>query len=119
MENLTPWKPGQSGNPGGRPKRDVAAEIAQAIFERDPEAIERVFAAELRKGNYRVFAALADRAYGKNRIRVSTSQRATVDPLKRTSALNWRSLFPKVRANERQAGESQTLEAGTEWKPGR
>jgi hypothetical protein len=31
--NLKPWKPGQSGNPGGRPKRDLAAEIARAIFE--------------------------------------------------------------------------------------
>lgn len=66
-ENLKPWKPGQSGNPGGRPKRDLAAEIARAIFERDAEAIERVFATELRKGNSRVFTALADRAYGKPR----------------------------------------------------
>ena len=65
VANLKPWKPGQSGNPGGRPKRDLAAEIARAIFERDPEAIERVLAKELRKGNYRVFTALADRAYGK------------------------------------------------------
>ena len=66
-ENLRPWKPGQSGNPGGRPKRDIAAEIARAIFERDTEAIERVFATELKKGNSRVFTALADRAYGKPR----------------------------------------------------
>lgn len=66
-ENLKPWKPGQSGNPGGRPKRDLAAEIARAIFERDAEAIERAFTAELRKGNPRVFTALADRAYGKPR----------------------------------------------------
>ena len=64
-ENLKPWKPGQSGNPGGRPKRDVAAEIARAIFERDAEAIERMFAVELQKGNYKVFTALADRAYGR------------------------------------------------------
>jgi hypothetical protein len=40
IANLKPWKPGQSGNPGGRPKRDLAAEIARSIFERDPEAIE-------------------------------------------------------------------------------
>ena len=49
IENLRPWKPGQSGNPGGRPKRDLATEIAQAIFERDAEVIDRVFTAELRK----------------------------------------------------------------------
>ncbi len=72
-ENLRPWKPGQSGNPGGRPKRDLAAEIARAIFERDPDAIERAFAAELRKGNSKVFTALADRAYGKPRQSIDFS----------------------------------------------
>ena len=69
-KNLRPWKPGQSGNPGGRPKRDLAAEIARAIFEQDSEAITRTFAAELKKGNARVFAALADRAYGKPRQQI-------------------------------------------------
>ncbi len=69
-ENLKPWKPGQSGNPGGRPKRDLAAEIARAIFEQDSEAITRAFAAELKKGNAKVFAALADRAYGKPRQQI-------------------------------------------------
>jgi hypothetical protein len=27
------WKPGQSGNPSGRPKHDLVAEIATACFE--------------------------------------------------------------------------------------
>jgi len=70
VENLKPWKPGQSGNPGGRPKRDIAAEIARAIFERDPEAIERAFAAALKKGDAKVFRVLADRAYGKPRQQI-------------------------------------------------
>ncbi len=78
--NLKPWKPGQSGNPGGRPKRDMAAEIARAIFERDAEAIERVFAAALRKGDTAVFRALADRAYGKPRQQVEHTGEAG-DPL--------------------------------------
>ena len=65
IENLRPWKPGQSGNPGGRPKRDIAAEIARAVFEREAEAIERAFTMELLKGDCRLFKALADRAYGK------------------------------------------------------
>jgi hypothetical protein len=68
--NLRPWKPGQSGNPGGRPKHDLAAEIARAIFEQDSEAINRAFAAELKKGNAKVFTALADRAYGKPRQQI-------------------------------------------------
>jgi CO/xanthine dehydrogenase Mo-binding subunit len=68
--NLKPWKPGQSGNPGGRPKRDLAAEIARAIFEENSEAITSALAAELKKGNAKVFAALADRAYGKPRQQI-------------------------------------------------
>lgn len=39
LENLRPWKPGQSGNPGGRPsrsKRITEALIAQ-IEERDAD----------------------------------------------------------------------------------
>ena len=69
-DNLKPWKPGQSGNPGGRPKRDLAAEIARAIFEQDSEAITRAFAAGLKKGNAKLFTALADRAYGKPRQQI-------------------------------------------------
>jgi hypothetical protein len=69
-ENLKSWKPGQSGNPGGRPKHDLAAEIARAIFEQEPEVITRALAAELKKGNAKVFAALADRAYGKPRQQI-------------------------------------------------
>ena len=65
VENLKPWKPGESGNPGGRPKRDIASEIAQAIFEQDAEEILAVFSKALKKGDSRVFTALADRAYGK------------------------------------------------------
>lgn len=70
IENLKPWKPGQSGNPGGRPKRDMASEIARAIFEQNAGAIERAFAAALKKGDAKVFRALADRAYGKPRQQI-------------------------------------------------
>ncbi len=35
------FNPGQNGNPGGRPQRDIAANIARAIFEKNPELIER------------------------------------------------------------------------------
>jgi hypothetical protein len=54
-----------SGNPGGRPKRDLASEIAQAVFENNPEAIYQGMVRLLKKGNPRAFAVLADRAYGK------------------------------------------------------
>ncbi len=40
---------GRSRNPGGRPQRDIAAEIARAIFEKNPELIER-YSRRLRRG---------------------------------------------------------------------
>ena len=64
-KNLKSWKPGQSGNPGGRPKRDVAALIAQKVFEENPEAIEKAMLKALKKGSPKVFAVLADRGFGK------------------------------------------------------
>ena len=65
IQNLKPWKPGQSGNPGGRPRHDVASEIARAVFEGNEEAIYRAMCKALLKGTPKVFLALAERAYGK------------------------------------------------------
>lgn len=62
---VAPWKPGQSGNPGGRPKNDVAQEIAQAIFTKNPELIYQAFSKMLGKGNAYAFQVLSDRAFGK------------------------------------------------------
>ena len=59
------FKPGQSGNPGGRPKVDVASEIARALFENDAEAIYAAFQKVLRKGSPYGFQVLADRAFGR------------------------------------------------------
>ena len=72
----TRWKPGHSGNPGGRPKRDVASEIAQAIFEENPEAIYRAMLKTLKRGNPKVFSVLADRGFGKLKetIELSTNE---------------------------------------------
>jgi hypothetical protein len=66
---LKPWKPGQTGNPAGKngwqERRDLAAEIARAIFENDGEAIYAAFAKMLRKGSPYAFQVLSDRAFGK------------------------------------------------------
>lgn len=64
---IAPWKwqKGQSGNPGGRPKDDVAKQIAQAVFEQNPEAIYAAMSKALTKGNAYVFKELAERAFGK------------------------------------------------------
>jgi hypothetical protein len=63
--NLKMWKPGESGNPNGRPKNDLAKEIAQAIFENDGAQIYQSFGKALRAGNAYVFDVLANRAFGK------------------------------------------------------
>ena len=60
-----PWPKGVSGNPGGRPKRDLAAEIARAIFEKNPKAIEDAMLRALRRGDANTFRVLAERGFGK------------------------------------------------------
>ena len=61
-----PFKPGESGNPGGRPKE--VAEVKELARSHGPEAIEKL-AAVMRSDNTKaaVAAAIAllDRGYGK------------------------------------------------------
>jgi hypothetical protein len=68
------WKPGQSGNPAGRPK---AVDDVSAICRRyGPEAVERVVAA-MRNPDDRIAlpaaVVLLDRGYGKPNVRVETA----------------------------------------------
>lgn len=60
----TAWKPGQSGNPGGRPR--VVADI-QALARQHTEAAVRALVAALGSPRERVAAAqaLLDRGYGR------------------------------------------------------
>jgi len=51
--------------PGGRPKVDLATEIARALFEQDGEAIFAGFKKVLRKGSPYAFQVLSDPAFGK------------------------------------------------------
>ncbi len=61
---------GRSRNPGGRPKKDIASEIAQRVFEENTDAIYRAMLKALLKGDPEVFAVLADRAFGKLTLKV-------------------------------------------------
>src|SRR5688500_7348115 len=60
------WKPGQSGNPGGRPK--VSAEIRGLARDHGAQAIERLVALMRSKNEsvaVRAAEALLDRGYGR------------------------------------------------------
>lgn len=67
LKNLAPYPKGVSGNPGGKPKYDVAGEIARAVIEGNREAVYAGLAKAMIKGNAYVFKELADRGYGKLR----------------------------------------------------
>jgi hypothetical protein len=54
---------------------NVAAfrEIAQGVFEKNPEAIYNAMLKGLKKGNPKTFAVLADRAFGKVKERIEVT----------------------------------------------
>jgi hypothetical protein len=66
------WKPGQSGNSSGRPKHDLAAEIARAIFEQNADPLYQAYRKALLRGNAYCFKELSGRAYGKMPSALST-----------------------------------------------
>jgi len=69
VENLKPWKPGQSGNPGGRPKKRLIDEALEQLLEANDSAAAREVAAALldraRKGDMRAIQLVAERTQGK------------------------------------------------------
>jgi hypothetical protein len=78
IANLKPWPKGVSGNPGGRPKKDMSAIIARAIFENNSELIYEAYAKALRKGSGFTFQVLAERAYGKLKQEVDMDLQGTL-----------------------------------------
>ena len=79
LANLRPFKPGQSGNPSGRPKKDIAADIARQLFEGNAELIAKAMLKQLKKGNPKVFAILADRAWGKPHQQIDVTGQMNVN----------------------------------------
>ena len=80
--NLKPWKPGQSGNPGGRPRRDaISAALRQqlAVQVSDDRSVADVIAAALIKralgGDVRAIREVADRTEGRPRQQLEIEAR--------------------------------------------
>jgi hypothetical protein len=61
---VAPWKPGQTGNPNGRPK-DVAGELSRAAFENNKQEIYKAIVEKLLAGDAYAFSVHSDRGYGK------------------------------------------------------
>jgi hypothetical protein len=75
----TRWKPGQSGNPSGRPKKLHITDAIRAELEREgpdgipnDEAIARVLVELARAGNMDAIREIADRTEGKPRQRIES-----------------------------------------------
>ena len=72
--NLTPFKPGQSGNPAGKPKgvrnrKTIVKEALECILDgSDQQVVDAITAAAIAKamtGDIPAFNSLLDSAYGK------------------------------------------------------
>lgn len=82
-KNLKPFKKGQSGNAGGRPKWKQITEILKS--EKNQEKLEmmidKVFAMAL-KGNMRAVEYISDRLEGKVSQRVEVGSSRNDEPIK-------------------------------------
>jgi hypothetical protein len=77
LAGLRPWKPGQSGNPNGRPRRKpLTEELERLLDEIDPtdkkhrrtfrkRIVEALAFQVIKKGNVAAFTEIADRVEGK------------------------------------------------------
>ena len=60
------WKPGQSGNPGGRPKTKIFTEaLKKLIAERGPDESANIIYSKMLTGDVSAWNAIADRVDGK------------------------------------------------------
>lgn len=83
-ENLVPWKPGQSGNPGGRPKGQSITSVLRTILDEEAkfkgntngkllkEIVADVLVKHALKGNMKAMSILLDRHDGKVPLPVTT-----------------------------------------------
>lgn len=82
QENLSPhqWKKGQSGNPGGRPKKipEIQKLLAEVLGEENGKIMAEEVLRAIRKkaldGDVRAAELLLDRAYGKAKTNIEFTQ---------------------------------------------
>ena len=64
LANLTPWKPGQSGNPNGRPKKITDA-LNHVVTKKRARNMANAIVAQAEEGNVMAFQEVANRIEGK------------------------------------------------------
>lgn len=86
IKNLKPWKPGESGNPGGRPKTKLLTSELQRLLEQEaPKSngqtwatvIAEALLVKARKGDVRAISELANRMEGRAAQAVAVDLDAT------------------------------------------
>ncbi len=95
VDNLKPWKPGESGNPGGRSRTKPLTEELQRLLDSEaPNAkgqtwvavIAEALVKKARKGDVRAIAELANRIEGKARQSVEADVNVTQEIIERLQA---------------------------------
>ena len=83
MNNLTPFKKGQSGNLKGRPKKMLGVDqlLAEVITEDARRSILRMLTAQAKKGNMKAIEIILDRLYGKVKQPTELSGHMTVEAI--------------------------------------
>lgn len=103
LANLKPWKPGESGNPGGRPKQVVTlTELARTHTKAAVETLVAIMQDPNEAGASRVTAAnsILDRAWGKPMQMVLANTEASPNALHLIAAQVISREIGEERANE-------------------
>jgi hypothetical protein len=80
IDNLTPWQPGQSGNPGGRPRtKQVRDALQKLVNELGLEPAVKAIYAKASEGDVSAFREIADRLDGKVTDNVHTTGDVTIN----------------------------------------
>lgn len=78
---IAPWNSETAPRNGGRPKKDMSAEIAKQVFENNPELIYKACVNQLAKGGAFAFQVYSDRAFGKLKEKIEVSSAEEVAAL--------------------------------------
>ena len=75
--NLKPWRPGQSGNPGGRPKKKLIDDALEELLSANDSELAVLIAhkllAKAKRGELKAIQLIAERVEGKPKAKMEIS----------------------------------------------